>query len=170
MKRIFYVLLALVLTLSLTGGALAASTTNPPKTAYFTLSGWAGTQCLTIRLNGTIKISGGPVKIYAIHGEWPIFQAPDLLSVPLVGTGHVLNGQFHFSIAGQSRNVSANEFYHYIFEGIWDLAAPRTVGAVVGTFTSRVISDAIGGDSSGGSIMWADPTTVVLPKNAQGQE
>jgi hypothetical protein len=126
MKRLFIVFMVLVLSLSLTGAALAAG----PKAACFQF-GFSDTIHLTFKALGTSKTSAGNVKMYAVHGESTAFT----YSVPLVGTAHIQPGTtiVHFSVAGQT--LVGLDMLTFQFEGFWNTAVsslpfPQNVGTV----------------------------------------
>jgi hypothetical protein len=157
MKRAILVLMVLTLALCLASAALAASTANPPKTVCFALTNQGGILNMINKNMGTIKTSTGPVKFYAIHGEWVVSPA---FSVPITGTGHVTGTTYHFNLTGTERGPT--ELFTYVIEGKFDLALPRTYGAVVGTNAARTIRDITISESTG-ELLWDDSTNVVIP-------
>jgi hypothetical protein len=125
MKRILFVLLALVLTLSLAGGALAANP-KPPNRLCLELEtfGTPNQLTLSIKPSGTVKTSGNTsVKFHSITGEFCGVPGVNIESIPLTGGGHVNDsGVFHFSVTGSALySTGDNQIWTYFFEGKWDL-------------------------------------------------
>jgi hypothetical protein len=156
MKITRLILSTLVLSLSFTTCALAASTKVPPASVCLTDENGSSFP-LTIKLAGKIKTAGGRVKFYNINGE---YLAPiQSIRIPLVGTGHVLGNEFHFSITGTTRWVDGI-FYTVLAEGFWNLANSTNP---VGTLNLRWVTNQ-SATTSGNSytLSLTDCSTVVL--------
>ena len=133
MKRTCLILLAMVLSLSFTTFALAASTTVPPKAICMTDGIY--TYVLVTKLAGTVKTSQGTVKFYNINGEHYANDA----SIPITGTGHVKGTKFHFSCTGSTYWASGSgNYWTALLEGFWDLADTTNP---VGTITWRQMTE-----------------------------
>ena len=130
MKRTCLILLAMVLSLSFTTFALAASTTVPPKYVRLT-DDHGNTYVFLIKLAGSVKMSNGTVKFYNINGEFYL----DTFSCPLTGSGHVKGTEFHLSTVCNSEG--GGSFWTILVEGFWDLTATTNP---VGTITWRQIN------------------------------
>jgi hypothetical protein len=163
MKRILLVVMALALALSLclAAPALAASTTTPPKSIC--LSDGSYYYSLAIKLNGTVNMSGVPVKFYAITGE--LFNPPGQTAwgCPVTGTDHVnpSDHTFHFSLTGNS--VSTGSLYTHLMEGKWNLQT------LTGTCTWRQITESSPGSDKTHTLSAVDCSNNTIPYDAQGE-
>lgn len=156
MKTTRLILSALALSLCFTTCALAASTKVPPASVCLTDEDGISLP-LTIKLAGKIKTAGGPVIFYNINGE---YLAPTMsIRIPLVGSGHVLGNEFHFSITGTTRWVD-DTFYTVLAEGFWNLADTTNP---VGTLNWREITNNSATTSgSSHTLSLTDCSTVLL--------
>jgi hypothetical protein len=159
MKRTFLILMALVLSLALASTALAASTTNPPKTLCFACNGTFLKLSLVTKTAGTVQTTDGKVKFYALHGE----ASGNNGSFPLSGTGHVQGGIFHFSVSG-SMKYTDDVLYNLLLEGKWDLATGTGTYmfySVQSDGTSSTFSGTLGAIDCG--------TNITIPYSAEGE-
>ena len=153
MKRTCLILLAMVLSLSFTTFALAASTTVPPKYVRLT-DDHGNTYVFLIKLAGSVKLSGVSTKFYNINGEFYL----DTFSCPLTGSGHVKGTEFHFATVGNSEWGGA--FWTNLLEGFWDLADTTNP---VGTVTWRRINESGTNIVSAGTLSLTDCSALDLP-------
>ena len=132
MKKLVLILTVMALSLCLASAALAAGAAAP-KELCLHLDTTAVDMMLSIKLNGTVKGSVGPIKFYAIHGE----ANGNSAGWPIAGTGHIQNGIFHFSVTGSMKWVPNGDYQRISMEGKWNLATGT------GTYKMQVFSGAI---------------------------
>ncbi len=153
MKRTLSILLAVVLlSLSFTTFALAASTTVPPKTVCMT--DWQYSYAFVIKLAGPVKTSVGSVKFYNINGEVFLGGA----GMPLAGSGRVKGTEFNFSVTGS--DYLGGTFWTVLLEGLWDLADTTNP---VGTVAWRQITNTGTNLVESGTLSLTDCSTLVVP-------
>lgn len=153
MKRTLLILLAMVLlSLSFTTFALAASKTVPPASVCMTDGQYI--YAFVTKLMGTASLSKVPVKFYSINGEFYLSTA----SCPFTGTGHVKGTEFHFSFTGST--YWEGYLYTAFGEGFWDLADTTNP---VGTVTWRQITNGGLNAIENYSLSLTSCSTVVLP-------
>jgi len=162
MKRIFIGLMVLALALPPAGTALAIPPGPKPVPKVLclamgeTVATW-DTLLLANKLVGTIPTAEGPIKFFAINGEYVSSPA---YSIPLAGTGHVKNGVFHFSVTGSTligTDPASQYIWTWFIEGFWNLANNS------GTCYVQNI-DSNGGHYHGPANLYPrDWTTVIIP-------
>jgi hypothetical protein len=120
MKKTLLILMALLLSLSVAGAALAGGA-NPPKALALKWDPWNEVDLLTIKMNAPLKTADGKVKFYTIAGNHLWLSDPAEMSIPIAGAGHVIPGTttFHFSYSGSYK--SGSSFYGLMCEGDYDL-------------------------------------------------
>ena len=133
MKKTLLILMALALSLCLAAPALAAGAAAPKQLCLHLDTTSSVDIILSIKLNGTVKGSAGPIKFYAIHGE----ANGNSAGWPIAGTGHIQNGIFHFSVTGSMKWPPNDDYQRISMEGKWNLATGT------GTYTMQVFSGSI---------------------------
>ncbi len=117
MKRILLTILVFVVSLSLTGVAIAASP-KPPATICFNTTESTSQFSLLIKPMGNIKMSGGPEKFYSIQGLYfDATNGPAALS----GSGYMDGSVFHFSLNATYTFEGTAGFFQA--DGYWDVDA-----------------------------------------------
>ncbi len=132
MKKILLITLVLVISLSLTGAAMARA--RGPKVAPLTCLSWTMGSFKTVLSikpwSGNIAVFGEKIKYYAIHGE--LSNGFDF-SAPLTGTGHLDGNIFHFSLISVGQYAGFLDTVH--FEGYWDVVSQTGNGMYNITYT-----------------------------------
>jgi hypothetical protein len=157
MKRAILVLM--VLTLALTGPAVAAEPKVPKLVCFQYNAGWALNDVvhLTFKLMGTATTSAGKVKMYAVNGEhhW------DAGSFPVTGTAHLNGSVLHWNATGTV--YYGNELITFVEEWTWDVT---TTNPAAGHW--RRIMDAVQADVAD-SLTLVDCTGSAFPYDAYGK-
>lgn len=115
MKKILSTILAIVVSLSLAGVAMAAAPKPPASICLDTSS--LVIFSLATKATGNIKMEDGAQKFYSIQGA---YLAPSVY-FPVVGSGYMEGNIFHFTLTG-TYNVSGTPNWIQA-EGFWNVTA-----------------------------------------------
>ena len=128
MKRTLLILMALMLSLSLTTGALAAGG-SAPKNLCLKWDPYSEIDSLSIKKLGAVPTSANSVTYYSISGTHIYTPDPSNRCIPLVGTGYMLGSEFHFSYTG---SVLQESTFWFLTVG-----GHVNIGTGVGSLTMR---------------------------------
>ncbi|MGZ3880231.1 MAG: hypothetical protein ACXVBF_02780 [Flavisolibacter sp.] len=120
MKKIVLTMLVFVVSLSLTGVAMAAAPKPPASFCLDTATGGVGTMgvlALVVKPSSTIKFLDGTQKFYSIQGA---LIDPSIYG-PLVGSGYMEGNIFHFTFSTTYFYSGYTDFWQ--MEGFWDVIA-----------------------------------------------
>ncbi len=95
MKKILSTMLVFIVSLSLAGVAIAGSPKPPANICFNTVENQNVEFSLLIKPMGTIKMSGGPEKIYSVQG---LYYDPTSGTGTVVGSGYMDGSVFRFSL------------------------------------------------------------------------
>jgi len=114
MGKALITILIVVFLLCVSVAAMAAS--KPPKTLCLQIGALSEYIILSTKPTGNKVTLAGNNKIafYLVQGE-------ATFGLPLIGTGHLYDNTFHFSVSG-STIASTSHHNTYFFEGMWDVS------------------------------------------------